>query len=526
MAEDITRRHAAEEALRESEQRFRQLVQSLPMPVWTCDPNGDCTFLSDAWIEYTGVPLSAQVGDGWLNQLHPDDREHTARLWRQCAATGEIYHVEYRVRRHDGEYRWFDTQAAPIRDVSGAIVKWFGANTDIHESRLLRESLRDEQLRLAKIAATVPGVIHSFRRRHDGTVCFPYASASIRELYGVEPADIAENGDAVLRRTHPEDAARVRQAVQESARTMTPFHAELRARFENGEEKWIEIRSQPVLEADGSIIWHGLLSDVTSRKRIEEEIRSLNAALEDRVRQRTAELEAANRELEAFSYSVSHDLRAPLRAVDGYSSALVEDFAASLPPDARRYLQEVRDGAQRMGTLIDDLLAFSRLGRQPLTRRRVDTSALVRDVLAELTAGGADRPLVLRVGALEPCDADPALLRQVWVNLLSNALKYTRGRTPAIVEIGCEPQPGQTVYFVRDNGAGFDMRYAHKLFRVFQRLHRADEFEGTGVGLAIVKRIVDRHGGQVSVDATPGAGAVFRFTLTGAATATAGEITP
>jgi PAS domain S-box-containing protein len=521
MAEDVTRRHVAEGALRESEQRFRQLVQSLPMPIWTCAPDGACTFLSDTWLDYTGVPMEAQLGDRWLEQLHPDDRARAARVWRAAVQSGEPYRIEYRIRRHDGEYRWFDTQGAPIRDEHGAIVKWFGANTDIHESRLLRESLREQQERFTKIAETVPGAIHSFRRRADGAMCFPYASAKIRDIYGVEPEALAEDGTPVVGRTHPADAERVRGEVLESARTMSPFHTELRAQMADGQERWIEIRSQPVVEADGSITWHGFLADVTPRKRIEAEIRSLNAALEDRVRVRTAELEAANRELEAFSYSVSHDLRAPLRAVDGYSSALVEDFGASLPPDAHRYVQEVRDGAQRMGTLIDDLLAFSRLGRQTLARRRVDTDTMVRGVLAELTTGAADRPLVLRVGALEPCEGDPALIRQVWVNLLSNALKYTRGRTPAIVEIGCERGDAQTVYVVRDNGAGFDMRYASKLFRVFQRLHRADEFEGTGVGLAIVKRIVDRHGGQVSVEATPGGGAVFRFSLSGGSEAPA-----
>jgi PAS domain S-box-containing protein len=515
MAEDITRRHLAEDAVRESEQRFRQLVQLLPMPVWTCAPDGSCTFLSDTWVEYTGVPMEEQLGDRWLEQLHPDDRARAAAVWRAAHETGARYDIEYRVRRHDGAYRWFYTQGVPIRDERGGIVKWFGANTDIHESVELRESMREQQLRFAKIAATVPGAIHSFRRRADGTMCFPYASASIRDIYGVEPEALTEDGSLVVRRTHPEDAERVRMQVLESARTMTPFHTELRAQITPDDEKWIEIRSQPVLEADGSVTWHGFMADVTARKRSEEEIRSLNAALEDRVRQRTEELESANRELEAFSYSVSHDLRAPLRAVDGYSSALVEDFGATLPPDARRYLHEVRSGAQRMGALIDDLLAFSRLGRQTLARRRVDTDAMVRDVVAELTAGAADRPLVMRIGALEPCEGDPALIRQVWVNLLSNALKYTRGRTPAIIEAGSERQNAQIVYFVRDNGAGFDMRYAHKLFRVFQRLHRADEFEGTGVGLAIVKRIVDRHGGQVSFDATPGEGAVFRFTLIG-----------
>jgi PAS domain S-box-containing protein len=523
MAEDITPRRGAEDALRESEHRFRQLVQSLPMPVWTCAPNGVCTFLSDAFMEYTGRPLAEHLGAGWVKTIHPEDQARVALSWREAVAAGLRYHTEFRIRRHDGVYRWFDAQAEPIRDEHGEIVKWFGATTDIHDSHELRESLREEQDRFNRIVTTVPGVIHSFRLRPDGTVSFPYASPMLREVYGVDPSDVVSDGSAVLRLTHPEDSRRMGERVRESARMLSPFHAELRACSPRGGEMWIEIRSQPVREADGGVIWHGFLADVTERKRVEAEIRSLNAALEERVRQRTEELEAANRELEAFSYSVSHDLRAPLRAVDGYSGALVEDFGAILPDEARRYLGEVRAAAQRMGTLIDDLLAFSRLGRQTLALRHVDTAMLVRETLAELTGEASGRALELHVGALDDCVGDPSLLKQVWVNLLSNALKYTRGRAPAIVEVGCERVAGEVVYYVRDNGAGFDMRYAHKLFRVFQRLHRADEFEGTGVGLAIVKRIVDRHGGHVSVDAAVDAGATFRFTI---GEAEVGEIAP
>jgi PAS domain S-box-containing protein len=515
IAEDITSRRDAEEALRESEYRFRQLVQSMPMPIWSCAPNGECTFLNDTWLAFTGVPLERQLGDGWLDQLHPDDRERVSAVWRAAVTTGGAYRVEYRIRRHDGEYRWFEALGTPIHDGHGAIVKWFGANTDIHDAYLLRESLRLQQERFVRIGETVPGVIHSFRLRPDGTACFPYASPSIERIYGVRPEEIAEDARAIFRLTHPDDSRRVLDLVHESAKQMTPFHTEFRAENRRGGQMWIEVRSQPVREADGSVIWHGYLADVTERKRVEAEIRTLNAELEERVLQRTAELEAANRELEAFSYSVSHDLRAPLRAIDGYAGALAEDFGPNLPPEAARFLHEVREGAQRMGTLIDDLLDFSRLGRQTLSRRRVDTASLVRETLTALTASQPDRAIDVRIGELAPCQGDPALIRQVWVNLLGNALKYTRGRTPAIVEVGCDCRNGDTHYFVRDNGAGFDMRYAPKLFRVFQRLHRPDEFEGTGVGLAIVKRIVERHGGQISVDAAVGQGATFRFTLAG-----------
>lgn len=252
--------------------------------------------------------------------------------------------------------------------------------------------------------------------------------------------------------------------------------------------------------------------DIAKRKEAEEKVSQLNAELELRVAKRTAELETANQELEAFSYSISHDLRAPLRAVDGFSQAVMEDYGELLPEGGLRYLQTIRDGAQRMGMLIDDLLAFSRLSRQPVSKQEVDTARLVSNVLEELKPQHEGREVEIRMGDLPPYQGDAALLKQVWINLLSNAFKYSRDRKPAVIEIGSKRENGENIYFVRDNGAGFDMKYAHKLFGVFQRLHRSEDFEGTGVGLAIVQRVINRHGGRIWADAAPGKGATFYFT--------------
>ena len=243
-----------------------------------------------------------------------------------------------------------------------------------------------------------------------------------------------------------------------------------------------------------------------------ERVEMARTDLELRVETRTSELRAANRELEAFSYSVSHDLRAPLRAIAGFVQILEEDHGGTLPPEARRHLERVKLNARRMGQLIDDLLAFSRIGRTAMSKQAVDLTALATTAAQEAIAASG-RGVELSIAALPPCYGEPALLNQVFVNLISNAIKFTAGSPAAAITIGATTINGETVYFVRDNGAGFDERYAEKLFGVFQRLHRNDEFEGTGVGLAIVHRIISRHGGRVWAEGKINGGATFYFTL-------------
>jgi signal transduction histidine kinase len=257
------------------------------------------------------------------------------------------------------------------------------------------------------------------------------------------------------------------------------------------------------------------------RNRAYEEVQVLNEELEDRVALRTKQLEDANRELDAFSYSVSHDLRAPLRAIDGFSRIVIEDYAGQLPPEGLRYLRIVEKNTRDMGVLIDGLLSFSRLGHQHLDKRTVDVEELAREVVAASEAGTGDDEPQIAIGRLPRAEADRTLLRQVYVNLVSNAVKYTRGRDGAHIELGSYADPatngdgeGTAVYFVRDNGVGFDMRHADKLFQVFQRLH-SDGYEGTGLGLALVERIVKRHGGDIWAEGKPDEGAAFYFTLEG-----------
>jgi signal transduction histidine kinase len=257
-----------------------------------------------------------------------------------------------------------------------------------------------------------------------------------------------------------------------------------------------------------------LILPVLARALAMRRLRLENTALHRRVQERTTELEAANQELEAFSYSVSHDLRAPLRAICGFSGMLVEDYSAQLPDDANELLNKVSSNASRMSQLIDDLLRFSRLSMQPLAKEQVNITAIVHMVLEQMRTEQPDQNVQVKTCDLPYCYADSSLLKQVLINLLSNAFKYTRSNKNPVVEVGWQPQEGDVIYFVRDNGVGFDMEYAEKLFGVFQRLHRADEFEGTGVGLSIAQRIIRRHGGRIWAEAEVGKGATFYFTLT------------
>jgi PAS domain S-box-containing protein len=392
---------------------------------------------------------------------------------------------------------------SPLKNGAGEVL---GAS---HIARDMTEQKRAEVMfRLAVDAAPNAMIMV------DGGGIIALVNAETEKLFGYTREELIGRPVDVLvpkkyRGKHPGSRT---EFMQEPRARVMGAGRDLYGLRKDGSEFPVEIGLNPIETEQGTWVLSAIV-DITERKRTEQEIKRLNEDLERRVAERTAELSAANAELEAFCYSVSHDLRAPLRQIAGFSKILAEECGATLAPEAQRYLQRVQDGAQSMGTLIDDLLNLARVGRQVLSRRMTPMNALIDAAVEVLKPECLNRQIEWEIENLWTLQCDPGLLKQVFINLLSNAIKYTRGREPAVIQIRGIAVNEERVILVRDNGAGFDMQYASKLFGVFQRFHRAQEFEGAGVGLAIVQRIIHKHSGRIWAEAAIGKGATFFFTI-------------
>lgn len=531
--EDVeAQRTTTQQSLRENEGRFRLMFTANPLPMWVYDLE-TLYFLdvNDAAMAHYGYSRDEFIR---MRILDIRPAEDVPRLLNDLAHERPTLQNsgEWRHRRKSGDL--ITVQIASYRfSFNGRDAVLVVAN-DVTDRKRAESALRASDARKTAMLNTALDAIITID--HEGKIV--EFNPAAERIFGYTRQDVLGRPMAefiippALREQHYKGLAHY-LATREGP--VLGKRIELMAMRAGGAEFPVELAINPII-ADGPPLFTAYLRDITDRRRTEEErlsllsreqaaraeVQSLNQELEGRVADRTAQLEAANKELESFSYSVAHDLRAPLRAMDGFSRLVVEDYAAGLPEEGQRYLRLVRENAQQMGRLIDDLLAFARLSRQPLHRQRVNTADLVQQVLTDLRPEHKGREIDIQVGALAACHADPALLKQVFANLLSNAIKFTRKQPGPRIAILSRTDEDDPVYLVKDNGVGFDMRYAGKLFGVFQRLHRAEEYEGTGVGLAIVQRIVHRHGGRVWAEADVGEGATFYFTLGGSPNAGSG----
>jgi PAS domain S-box-containing protein len=458
-----------------------------------------------------GYEKSEAIGKGIGELLVPPDRVSEDERVLEEVSQGRVYHAETRLRRKDGLPVDVSLTVSPIRQDDGRIVGASYVAVDMTARRQAERDLKESRALFSSIISSAMDAIISVDEQQRVTI---FNAAAERMFHCPQAQAIGQPLDKFI-------PARFRSAhhqhVEEFGRTGTTSRAmgkllPLSALRATGEEFPIEA-SISQCTVNGKKAFTVILRDITERKQAEDQLQRFSYELEQRVKERTAELIAANREMESFTYSVAHDLRAPLRHIDAFSSILEEDFAPQLPDEARQYLANIQRGSRSMSRLVDDLLNLARVGRQELNYEEVDLDSLANDVARELTSEVRDRAIEWRIGPLPKVRADAGLLRQVMSNLLSNAVKYTRPRSPAAIEVGSEANANEVEIFVKDNGVGFNMNYVAKLFGVFQRLHRSEDFEGTGVGLAIVDRVVRRHGGRVWAESTVGKGAIFHFTL-------------
>ena len=529
------RRQKDAAALFESETRVRTLADNMSQFAWMTHPDGGIFWYNRRWYEYTGTTFDEMQGWGWKAVHHPDHVDRVVEKFAAHVRAGKTWEDTFPLRGKDGTYRWFLSRAVPIRDDRGNVTRWFGTNTDVTDLRELQDELTRSSERFRQLAESAPNVV--WTATPDGEV--DYYNARWYEYTGLSPADGHGQGWRAV--VHPDDAAAGSREWRAAVADGSAHEIEQRLRRKDGEYRWHLVRGRAVRGPDGRVLqWVGTSTDIEDQRRyqesLEEQVQVRTAELsevvgalrvevetrrqaEERAENSALELARSNEELEQFAYVASHDLQEPLRKIQAFGDRLKTRYAAAISGQGDEYLDRVLSSAGRMRVLIDSLLTFSRVTTKARPFAPVDLNEVAAGVVDDLetlihrTGGTVD------VGTLPTIFADSLQMRQLLQNLIGNGLKFHRKETPPEVVVRAEVTAGGADaeptcrLTVTDNGIGFDDKYTDRIFQVFQRLHGRGEYEGTGIGLAICKKIVERHGGEITAHSRPGDGATFVATL-------------
>jgi PAS domain S-box-containing protein len=525
-------------ALRESEEKYRILLDESTDPIFSFEPNGKCLYSNKAFADGFGKSVDEIVGKNIGEFFNTEEVKKRYAEIQQVFDKGEEKIVEVRIQNNEID-RYFITTVTPIKDISGKVLSAISSSKDITNRKLAEEKLKGSEARLAAFMKYFPALILI----KDDEFRTIYANKKIHQLFTF--------GKLLGKKPHevfPREIAD--QMVESDLEALHQGYIMYEEAWldKNGQQSIFNTQKLKIEVSNRETLLGVIITDITDRKLADERISKLNEELERKVTERTRELaertvelaqnEAAllnlvedlnlkseelkkitndlhlvNKELESFAYTVSHDLRAPLRALDGFALILLEDHAASLDEEGNRLLRVITYNAKKMGDLIDDLLSFSRLNRQEVRFSRIDMHTLANSVYMELASNADKEKIKFHLHKIPHAYGDPSMVQQVWVNLISNAIKFSSRKHNQMIEIGFKTEGVENIYYVKDNGAGFDMEHSGKLFGVFQRLHSLKDFDGTGVGLAIVQRIVLRLNGRVWAEGEVNEGATFYFSL-------------
>jgi PAS domain S-box-containing protein len=503
---DIHERKQVEEELKKSEKRYRDLANAMPLIVWTAQPNGTVNYYNQWWFDYTGLTPEQSTDSGWQAIIHPDDLPECLNRWHRAASTGTFYEIEYRFRRKDGAYRWHLGRALPVRDTNEQILSWVGTATDIDDRKRFEEALKESEARFRSMADNAPVMIWV---SGTDTQCYWFNQPWL-QFTGRTMAE--EVGDGWAQRVHPENKQPCLNIYLKAFAARQRFEMEYRFQRADGEYRWLVDTGVPRFTPSGDFAGYiGSCIDITERKANEE-------ALKHRAEELTyltkmlattnAALEKRNQELDQFAYVASHDLKAPLRAIANLSQWIEDDIAEQLSAENRHQMKLLRGRVHRLEALIDGLLQYSRVGRIATPIEFVSVQALIQEVLTML----APPPeFTIAIAALPSLHTQKLPLFQVFSNLISNAIKH-HNRLDGKIAISATDQGDVYEFTVTDDGPGIAPAYHDKVFGIFQTLEARDKVENTGVGLAIVKKIVESQGGHIYLVSQEGQGATFRFT--------------
>ncbi len=512
---DITIRRRAEVALRESEMRFRTMANTIPQLAWIADADGSRSWYNQRWYDYTGTTPQEMMDRGWHKVHDPHMLPKVIRSWNDSTAAGQAFDMEFPLRGADGQFRIFLTRAEPLKNSEGRVVQWFGTNTDVNEQRLRERAHRETEKQLQVVMENMgEGLVIS-----DITGQLLQWNPAALKMYGISAAT-----DVLLKLNNFEQIYELSTIegvvvpIDEWPLTRIlrgEYLRDLELRIRRLDRDW-----KRVFSYSGSVSHYGndqglgflTIRDITERKNSEEALRDAKINLERKVDERTVQLLAKSKELENFCYSVSHDLRAPLRGIDGYSRLLLEEYYEQFDEEGRNFLKNVRAATKHMTDLIEDLLAYSRLDRRGVSTIPIDLSSFLSEILDRSHIGSKNICLTVEVGSFH-VSVDREALAIALRNLIDNAIKFSQYESEPAIEIRARSTGSRCVLSVRDNGIGFDMRFYDKIFEIFQRLHRAEEYPGTGIGLAMVHKAMERMGGGVWAESQLGTGAIFYLEL-------------
>ena len=511
---NITEIVKAQEKLQESETRFRTAFENSAVGMCLISLDGKFLQVNSKLCQMLGYYAPELLSLNFQQITHPDDiLQSNAYISEAINYENINLHFENRYIKKNGDVIWIEVSSSLLRDEDNEPLYFISQIIDISERKIAEDQLRQKDIEFRKLSAHVPDLIFQFTKNAEGKYYVPIASDGIINIFGCLPEEVVDDFSPIAKVIHPDDAQRVINEIELSAQNLTFFECEFRVLIPGKDLQWIYSRSTPEKLPDGSVTWYGFNTNTTERKLAMDEIKKLNETLEQKVIERTTQLEATNKELESFAYSVSHDLRAPLRSIDGFSQAILEDYYDNLDELGKNFLNRIRASAQMMAKLIDDMLSLSRVTRNAMKLAKVNLTEIAESISKDLINSDKNRKVKFIISKNLIEIVDSTLISAVIQNLIENAWKFSSKKIESIIEFGIVDIDKRSTYFVKDNGAGFDMKYAEKLFSPFQRLHQQTEFPGTGIGLATVQRIIHRHKGEVWAKGKIDEGAIFYFTL-------------